>query len=131
MYLLSIDPGVTTGICSILNGQMSFWEMSNDDFVELISDCSPKIVHERKIVIVEQAPLHGDPDQNIRVNKIESVVVCWEDCEIIRILPGAWKPLAQAQKWAKDVETSSQHVKDAYCMLRYFMVTKGKEYGIR
>jgi hypothetical protein len=125
MLFISIDPGITVGVYGALENRIFMQEYPISKFLDTLrgKDLAPDYIN--TIFIVEQAPLHGDPEQNIRVNKIESIIAGKANSRLIRILPGEWKPLAKAQQWASEIDTPSQHIKDAYCMLKFAVMTKG------
>jgi hypothetical protein len=131
MIFVSIDPGATVGL---------YWHDTGDDFGHMgltlrssgeecdfdsfISILLPRIqsyaADNLVTVLIEQAPGHGDIQQNLRVAKIDEVIALRKNTKIIHILPGEWKPYAKAQKIASQCPYRSRHVTDAFCMLKYF-----------
>jgi len=126
MLIMAIDPGVMTGVYYVIDDISYYDSILFDDYLLLhLSKYLSKLDMIDKIVIVEQPPRNGDPEQTKKVNAIETAIIDIPKLEIVRILPGEWKPLAKAQKWTQDIPTTiSVHVKDAYCMYRYYKMVK-------
>lgn len=119
MKISAFDTGITTGIVLVDIDEDKFKSTvletleANENDLSYVSD---KIVYVSDLVLVEQTPYFVDPALKI----IQGIVT--HDCEIYKktvkfIYPGLWKPFAKARKWNKTV--SSQHIQDAYNMLRY------------
>ena len=122
---MAIDPGVTTGIYYVIDDIPYHNNIAPfDNYLLLhLSTYLSKLDLVDKIIIIEQPPRNGDPEQTKRVNAVEAAIIDIPRLEIVRMLPGEWKPLAKAQKWTIDIPLGiSMHVQDAYCIYRYYMI---------
>lgn len=135
MYILGIDPGVSTGIVlySTLFGVSYSTTISGVDPIPAIESllimCS--------YIVIETAPQLGALNQIRRLeaitnsiqNKIKDSsdgIVVIPIPKIISLSPGEWKPFSIAQKW-QERKTGTQHEKDAYCMILYALQFKIKD----
>lgn len=118
MRILGVDPGVSTGIV--------VWDTVEDEIVyhTTIADDKYCIQWISKVylwffcdvLVLEKAPLHGDPLQYQRVMSIHTELM--EIAKIVEILPSQWKPIAKAQRWSIR-NLSIRHEKDAFHMAIY------------
>jgi len=122
MYQMSIDPGVNTGVV-VCGDELVYQATFRNDIIASIRELIKRFGASRMDVIVESAPAHGDKRQIERVERVVSVLREYFSEDYIHMVsPGHWKSLAKARGWAKEI-TGSVHVKDAYCMLRYYRIT--------
>lgn len=123
--ILSFDPGVTTGISFLENGNMRFAMIAipatfgSSDFLRALNlACKPTVV------IIEEPPNGGFPskDQDFvfeTLNRFYNVA----GYDVRRVLPAFWKNLVQPSK----IEANS-HIRDATDMAKWFF---NKYTGVR
>lgn len=115
MTIVSIDPGVTTGVAvrgSERGGTflISYHMSDLEGILPLIW-----LAH---TVLIETIP--GNLIPPISSNAYPRMLELLLDVECIRISPGHWKPIAKKLEW-KVPAAKDQHQKDAYNMLRYWI----------
>jgi hypothetical protein len=115
MKIMSVDPGITTGIFFFDTVTEEKWgrEVPASIMDEVVEHAKPEFL------IVERKPYNEKWDIVLR-KQYENITVMLPaklDITLKLITPGLWKPVVKAMKWK--VTGVSQHVKDAYNILRY------------
>jgi hypothetical protein len=115
MIIMSVDPGDTTGIFvyDTATGEKRYLIITADSIANSVKMINPSWL------IVERKPQNEQWNQILRnqYDKITGVLPEGLNYELKLITPGIWKPVAKAMGWK--VTGVSQHVKDAYNILRY------------
>ncbi|KKN66961.1 hypothetical protein LCGC14_0466410 [marine sediment metagenome] len=119
MIIMSIDPGVHAG-CVAYN------------FTERRLIHSATLIMRNVIGMLRwQDPQHIVIESPPKIVEFSTIYmehyykILREYPKVNKILPGLWKPIAKAQKW-KFKYGRTKHEKDAYNMMRYWILTKLK-----
>jgi hypothetical protein len=119
MYFLSIDLGETTGLVlydlsakrlvrtTTLKAEEDNWAL----FIDYLQRMHSK---QNMIFVLEEMPHATDHVFNIYY----ALIISFDNTDLVK--PAHWKPFARANKWNPGFE--SQHVRDAYNMLRYYLI---------
>ena len=120
MKIIVIDPGEANGLVAWEVGEspMFLMESNSSDMYDFL------IENKADIVVVEDSAQLGDAEQLIRVGLLLQWLRRNSECEVVRITPGEWKPIAKARNWK--VNSISKHTKDAYNILRYYLLSQEK-----
>jgi hypothetical protein len=124
--IISFDPGVSTGICFLEDGNFR-WGMvaipamfaSDSFFRGLVIICKPTCI------VVEELPPGGFPSKDQRY--VFESIVRWYGIagyDVHRILPGYWKSLIE-----KDNVNTNPHINDAKDMGRWFYQKQARGLG--
>lgn len=126
MKILSIDPGQSTGICiyDSTDEHIELDTLTPLETEELLSDNTLR----PDVIIIETSPIHGAVRQYVLVQRL--CILAGSRCEkLVTVTPGLWKPLAKARNWANHCALDN-HQRDAYFMLKWYMLTQqGKTPG--
>lgn len=117
MILSAFDTGISTGAILV-----EFDDEGNIQYVkfkvaspEILQEVAEEYIQESSHVLIERIPLSSKP----KLHFIQNIVFMACDkfeTPFTLIFPGIWKPFAK-KKWVKTL--SSQHIQDAYDMLKY------------
>lgn len=125
MIIVSVDPGISTGMAVYDSGRQLL-ELST---VTLDAAYQWLMMYRPDVIVCERMPV-GILDQELQRGYQLILSAINKEGELHKISPGEWKPVAQNQHW-KTPLAKTQHEKDAYCLLRYYFLTKlRKELGV-
>lgn len=112
-----MDPGVSTGVVIFFpeTGYLGHVTVDYRKGLEIFRDVM------FDTLVIEQKPKYADWN-----SELESFyhIITHTTKDTNFLIPGIWKPIAKAQKWNPSMDT--QHEKDAYMMLRYFILKEFK-----
>lgn len=138
MKILSLDPGENTGIV--------FFNFSEDRIIKSLTlDLTKKsafLLHTEEvysmlldsdIVIMENKPRFPTWSPSVEDFFQKVMWVCREvfSKDLDLIFPGMWKPVAKAMSWNIPDILGTKHEKDAYRMLRYYLMKENPVFRSR
>ncbi len=124
MIIVSIDPGVTTGVAiyDVLRKETFVCSYHTDNLEGILP-----ILWLSHTILIETTP--GAGILPIASSAYPHVLTLLQIRNCVHISPGHWKPVAKTLEWKVD-SARDQHQKDAYNMLSYWMrSTTDKDIG--
>jgi len=126
MSFLAIDLGFNTGLAYVI------YDFDAGDIVYRLLQTilrmeTRDILHllmKTDVVILEKMPKKMERELSASYGEITGFLERIGMSPIM-IMPAEWKPIAKARKWSAR-KASTQHEKDAYCMMRYHIFVKYK-----
>lgn len=118
MRVIAIDPGASTGIAIVNLFPLKLKELCTIPFDQIEFQLS---LFEPDTIVVEKEPAFGAREQSALVSSIINKCKKLTEAQIVAILPGEWKIIAKAKEWQQK-EGKDQHQKDAYNMLRFYVL---------
>lgn len=119
MLVASVDPGETTGLVIYDTVQRQVIHRESEDIETIRRTLS---AFEIETLLLELQPDRSDLDDAV-LAEYRTLRREYRHIEV-PILPSVWKPWARRKKWKA---VGDQHLKDAYNMLRYWMVVVGRQ----
>lgn len=124
MLVMSIDPGESTGVV-VVDTRKKMVLYSATIPIQEAYGIALKSTRIEQILIEDIDVIH-DFASNATISRYYQMFLeMYDQKPIVKIKPGAWKPIAKAQKW-KFVHAASGHEQDAFNMFRYWLLTVGR-----
>lgn len=120
MRIIAIDPGVNTGIAIVNLFPLKLIELCTVPLSGIEFQLS---LFDPTDIIIEKEPFTGTKQQTLLVGEIFRKCKIITEADIHYIYPSEWKVIAKAKEW-KQSAGIDQHQKDAYNMLRFFVLKK-------